>query len=98
ALNAATNVDRITDFSVVDDVIQLENAVFKALTQTGALSSAYFVKNTTGLAHDANDHIIYETDTGKLFYDSNGSASGGSVHFATLSANLNLTAADFVVI
>ncbi len=98
ALNAATNVDRITDFSVVDDVIQLENAVFKALAQTGALSSAYFFKNTTGLAHDANDHIIYETDTGKLFYDSNGSAAGGSVHFATLSANLNLTAADFVVI
>ncbi|BCH35511.1 hypothetical protein MesoLjLc_74410 [Mesorhizobium sp. L-8-10] len=98
ALNAATNVDRITDFSVVDDVIHLENAVFKALAATGTLSSGYFVKNTTGLAQDANDHIIYETDTGKLFYDSNGSAAGGSVHFATLSPSLNLTAADFVVI
>jgi Ca2+-binding RTX toxin-like protein len=98
ALSATANVDRITDFSVVDDVIHLDNAVFKALTTTGNLSSADFVKNTSGLARDANDHIVYETDTGKLFYDSNGSASGGSVHFATLNANLALTAADFVVI
>ncbi|HEY6630837.1 MAG TPA: hypothetical protein VIZ90_05235 [Rhizobiaceae bacterium] len=98
APSASTNVDRITDFSVVDDVIHLENAVFTALTRTGVLSSANFVKNTTGFAADANDHIIYESDTGKLFYDSNGSAAGGSVHFATLSTNLNLTSADFTVI
>jgi hypothetical protein len=42
--------------------------------------------------------VIYETDTGKLFYDSNGSAAGGSVHIATLGPNLGLTRADFFVI
>lgn len=96
ALNATNNVDRITDFSVVDDVIQLDDAVFAAIGDS--LSSREFVKNTTGLAQDSNDHIIYETDTGKLFYDSNGSAAGGATHFATLNANLNLTSADFLVI
>jgi Ca2+-binding RTX toxin-like protein len=98
ALNASNNVDRITDFSVVDDVIHLDNAVFTALTNTGTLAASAFAQNTTGGAKDSNDRIIYETDTGELYYDANGSASGGSVHFATLKAGLNLTAADFVVI
>jgi Ca2+-binding RTX toxin-like protein len=84
---------------VIDDTIRLENAVFTKLTLAGKpLASSAFLKNTSGLAADANDRIIYETDTGKLFYDSNGSAAGGSVHFATLSKNLALTYADFLVI
>ncbi|BCH20829.1 right-handed parallel beta-helix repeat-containing protein [Mesorhizobium sp. L-8-3] len=98
ALSASSNVDRITDFSVVDDVIHLDNAVFTALSSEGVLSGANFVKNSRGVARDANDHIVYETDTGKLFYDSNGSARGGSVHIATLDANLDLQASDFIVI
>ena len=52
----------------------------------------------TGLAHDGNDRVIYETDTGWLNYDSNGSAAGGAVHIAQLSPNLALTYADFLVI
>ena len=70
------------------------NAVF---AQVG-LTADQFVRNTTGLAADGNDHIIYETDTGWLYYDSNGSAAGGSTHFATLAANLALTNADFIVL
>ena len=97
ALNAATNVDRIIDFAVVDDTIYLENAIFTALG-AGALAAAAFAANATGLAGDASDRIIYETDTGKLFYDANGSGAGiAGVHFATLTAGLALTAADFFV-
>ncbi|MBB6407577.1 beta strand repeat-containing protein [Mesorhizobium sangaii] len=98
ALNASTNVDRITDFSVVEDTIQVDNAIFTALGGNGTLTANQFVKNTTGLAGDSDDHIIYETDTGWLYYDSNGSAAGGSTHFATIAANLALTNADFVVV
>ncbi len=72
ALNASTNVDHITDFSVVADTIQVDNAIFAALGGNGTLTADQFVKNTTGLAGDGNDHIIYETDTGWLTYDSNG--------------------------
>jgi Ca2+-binding RTX toxin-like protein len=97
ALSATTNVDRITDFTVVDDTIRLENAIFTTLA-TGTLAAGAFRANTTGLAQDADDRVIYETDTGKLFYDSNGSAAGGSVHFATLGTGLALTNADFFVI
>ncbi len=102
------NIDQIKDFVVADDTIQLENSIFNnaALTSIAAntaLSSTttlagYFRANATGLAQDGNDYLIYETDTGKLFYDSNGSASGGSVQIALLGTNLALTAADFVII
>jgi serralysin len=98
ALNASTNVDRIQDFNAPTDVIHLENAIFTALTTTGSLASVAFRANTTGLAGDADDRIIYETDTGKLFYDSNGNAAGGSVLFAIIENKVGLTAADFVII
>ncbi|WP_173510843.1 calcium-binding protein [Sinorhizobium psoraleae] len=98
ALNATTNVDTINSFIVADDTIRLENAIFSAILGTGTLTAAQFVKNTTGLAADANDRIIYESDTGKLLYDSNGNAAGGSVHFATIGTNLALTAADFFIV
>ncbi|SFU22524.1 hypothetical protein SAMN05518861_13641 [Mesorhizobium sp. YR577] len=64
--------------------------IFTVISGTGTLTAAQFVKNTTGLAQDSSDRIIYETDTGKLFYDANGSASGGRVLFATLDKNLAL--------
>lgn len=98
ALSASTNIDTVSDFSVVSDTIRLENSIFTKLTGTGVLTAAQFSSNAAGTAKDTSDRIIYESDTGKLFYDSNGSASGGSVQFAQLSKGLALTAADFYII
>lgn len=98
ALSAVTNVDTITDYNAPTDTIRLENSVFTAIVGTGSLSGWQFAKNTTGLAADATDRIIYETDTGNLYYDSNGNAAGGSVHFATVGTNLAITAGDFFVV
>jgi Ca2+-binding RTX toxin-like protein len=80
---SSTNYDRIADFYAPQDTIVLENAIFRALTATGTLAAALFWKSTTGIAHDANDRIIYETDTGYLNYDSNGNAAGGAIRFAS---------------
>ena len=85
APNAATNVDQITDFNVVADTIVLANAVFTAITGTGTLTAAQFAANATGTAQDADDHVVYDTGTGKLFYDSNGNAAGGATQFAQLN-------------
>uniref|UniRef100_UPI00193E7DC2 hypothetical protein n=1 Tax=Acidovorax sp. ST3 TaxID=2219062 RepID=UPI00193E7DC2 len=95
ALNPGSNVDRIADFSVVDDTIWLDNAVFSALGAPGALDAAAFHVGTA--AHDADDRIIYDTDSGVLSYDTDGSGQGAAVQFAQLSAHLNLSAADFMV-
>lgn len=46
---------------------------------------------------DAFDRIMYETDTGRLYFDADGSGAGACVQFATLAANLALTSADFFV-
>jgi Ca2+-binding RTX toxin-like protein len=95
---SALNVDTLSDFRVVDDIFHLENAVFTKLTTAGVLSASQFTANVKGVALDSTDRIIYETDTGKLLYDSNGSAAGGAIQFAKLTANLSLTSADFFII
>lgn len=94
ALNGKTNVDRITDFAVHADVIELSHAIFTALG-AGALSSDAFYVGAA--AHDASDRIIYDGSTGALSYDTNGSAAGGATRFGTLSTGLALTAGDFRV-
>lgn len=93
-----TNVDTISGFVAADDTIRLENAIFTALKQVGTLATSAFARNTTGLAQDAYDRIIYETDTGWLNYDFNGNASGGGIHFARIAANSALSNADFYVV
>ena len=100
ALSATGNKDTITDFNVADDTIQLENAIFTKLTALGTLATSYFCANATGIAADSNDFICYNTATGVLSYDADGSGSGASVAFAVLGNSVHpaLTAADFVVV
>jgi hypothetical protein len=92
------NIDDITDFTVLDDTIRLDNAIFASIAGTGVLTAAQFVANASGTALDASDRIIYETDTGSLIYDANGSTAGGRYLVATLDAGLAITNADFFII
>jgi serralysin len=69
SLNALSNVDTVADFSVPDDTITLENAVFAALTAIGTLAAETF--HIGNAAHDADDRIVYDPATGTLTYDSN---------------------------
>ena len=96
-----TSKDTITDFSVGDDTIQLDNSVFTQLTttdltETGVLNADNFKIGT--VAADANDYVIYDSSTGALFYDANGSDAGGATQIALLGAGLALTYAEFIVI
>jgi Ca2+-binding RTX toxin-like protein len=96
ALNASTNVDRITDFAHLVDKIDLSHGIFPAAGPVGHLAAAAFFEGAA--AHDASDRIIYNPANGFLTYDSNGSAAGGVHHFATLALHLTLTNADFLVV
>lgn len=88
--------DTITDFTVIDDTILLKASAFGGLPK-GTLSSAAFHASTTGLAHDASDRFIYETDVDKLWYDANGNAAGGRILVADIN-NVNFTRADILLI
>jgi Ca2+-binding RTX toxin-like protein len=92
------NVDRITDFKPSADTILLDSLIFAAAGADGALALGAFHKSAAGVAHDADDRIIYDTDSGNLSYDADGTGDLGAIRFAKLNANLNLTAADFVIV
>ncbi|MEI6097990.1 MAG: calcium-binding protein, partial [Alphaproteobacteria bacterium] len=94
---SATNRDKIGDFSVKDDTIQLDHAIFTMIA-AGTLDAGALATNTSGNAADASDRIIYETDTGKLFYDPDGTGSAAKVQFALIDKDLALTHADFFIL
>ena len=90
------NHDAITDFSSVEDTILLDNAIFRKLKIDGTVSTKVFFEGKK--AHDDNDRIIYNEKNGALTYDKNGDDKGGAVKFAVLQKDLDLSAADFLVI
>jgi Ca2+-binding RTX toxin-like protein len=89
------NVDRIMDFNARNDSLWLDDAVFKGLN-LGTLSPGAFAKGL--VASQADDRIIYDAQSGNLYFDSDGVGGVDQVLFATLEANLKLTYADFIVI
>ncbi len=94
----STNVDKITDFNIADDTIKLENAIFTALASVGTLAASLFKDNFLG-TRDADDKILYNSNTGSLFYDADGTGTSfAAIKFASLSTGLSLSASDFVVI
>ncbi len=102
---SAANADKISDFAVGVDKIVLENAVMPGLgLGTGPLLPSQFA--LVGEVLTPLDRIIFDATTGELFYDSNGSAAGGSALLATFnSLNLaqiqalgGLKASDFLII
>ena len=93
---SAGNVDRILDFSSAADTIHLASSIFTGLIG-GALNASAFLINDTGLADDAAQRIIYETDTGHLYFDSDGNGAGEGIVFATLTNLPTIDETDFFV-
>jgi serralysin len=62
----------------------------------GTLGAAAFY--TGAAAHDASDRIVYDSGTGDVFYDLDGTGAAAAIKFAILGAGLAITNADFVVI
>jgi len=91
---SAKTADKIVDFNVKDDTIQLENAIFRKLGKK--MSKSFFTVGSK--AKDTNDYIVYDNKKGILSYDADGSGKAKAVVFATLSKNLKMTSADFLVI
>jgi serralysin len=92
---------KIADFSSGIDEIRLNDGYFEGLghgTPDGApITSKMFVANTEGEATGKKAQIVYETDTGKLFYDEDGKGDDAAIQFATLIGKPTLAHTDFEI-
>jgi Ca2+-binding RTX toxin-like protein len=95
-LNAATNVDELEDFVVVDDIVVLDRSIFTGIAANGTLAAGAF--RLGAAAGDADDRIVYNSATGQIFYDADGSGATAQILFATIAPATALTNLDFSAI
>ena len=92
------NSDRITDFSSGSDHLELALSTFSALVTAGPLAIEHFHAAAGALKTlDADDRIAYDTLSGKLYYDADGSGSQAASEIATLVGHPALLASDINV-
>lgn len=94
AISGGDNVDHITDFKSLHDHIDLDHLIFSALG-SGALGAQAFALGTA--ATTADQHIIYDAQTGSLYYDADGSGAQAQILFAVFDHAPAVTAADFMI-
>ena len=94
---SATNRDTVTDFISGTDVLRFDNAVFTTIGVDGALNAAAFVAGDITGGQDAGDRIVYNTTTGALYYDADGSGASVALQVAMLTDLPGLAATDIFV-
>jgi Ca2+-binding RTX toxin-like protein len=104
ALNATTNKDTIADFSSSEgDKIALSKAIFTALSGTignSITSGDFYAGAGVSSSHLASDRILYNSTTGALYYDADGTGATAAIQFAVLGTTTHpaLTYNDFQII
>lgn len=91
-----TNIDTITDFDVKKDSFILARGSFSKLPKGDVFKAKAFY--TGAAAHDADDRIIYNKETGALYYDADGAGAKEAQQFAQIKAGLALTYKDFLIL
>lgn len=93
---STANADHITDFATGTDFIHLSQTLFVNAGVAGVLAANEFV---SGAGHAANDthHVLYDTNTGGLYYNADGAGLGAPVLIATLDGHPTLAASDILL-
>src|SRR5688572_1877807 len=93
------NADSIADWTSGSDTLLLDGAVMTALGASGDFTAgdARFWASSTGIAHDADDRILYNSTTRQIFYDADGNGSGAAQLIATLQTGATFVATDIAV-
>jgi Ca2+-binding RTX toxin-like protein len=96
--NRNEEIDTITDFlSSQGDKITVSAAGFGGGLAAGVeITAAQFVLGTTAL--NASNRFIYNTITGGLFFDGDGTGTLAAIQIATLSSKPTLTASNILVL
>ncbi len=94
----AADADTILDFEVGVDEMELAASVFMALA-AGPLAPENFESGAGVSADDPDDFVLYDTASGNVFYDADGSDPGVAQPIATLAtAPATVTEMDFFVV
>ena len=95
---SSSNIDTIIDFND-GDKIGLAKSIFKAIKITGELTSnAFYSSNGAIVAHDLDDRIIYNTTSGALYYDADGTGTkANAIQIAIIGNHYELSEQDFLV-
>jgi len=94
---ASADSDTITDFVSGTDKIALVNDFFASFTATGKITEANLVQGAAGGTLTASSFLSFDTVTGILSYDADGSGAGAKVVIAELTGVTSLTVNDFVI-
>ena len=91
--------DRVLGFEHLVDRLEFARAGFGNLA-LGTLAAANFTSNASGAASAAagTPQFIYETDTGRLWFDADGGGAAASVAMMTFAARPSVTAAEITLI
>jgi serralysin len=101
------SADRILDFKSGEDVIELTGVALAALARGVLKDQQLAVGAGSSRAADSDDRLIFDSNSGALYFDSDGTGSAAPLLLAYLSAqsvgaNLNggfmLRANDFLII
>ncbi|MFM7784262.1 MAG: calcium-binding protein, partial [Gammaproteobacteria bacterium] len=104
AVLGSGNVDTISDFTVGKEKIQLDDDVFKAFnagTATTLTAAQFLAAAGASAAQTESQRIVYDTASGKLYYDADGLGGAAAQHFATFGSGSSiplLGAADFLIV
>ena len=97
--NSAAGSDVVADFLSREDRFELSAENLGGDLAPSELLAAQFAVNSTGIAGDADDRLIYNRTTGELAYDPDGSGLEASRIIAVLTgASQSLAAADFMIV
>ena len=101
--NASTNHDTITDFQPGVDVLQFSKGSYTSISSAiGGLLNANEFWSGSGVTsgHTVDDRFVYDTATGNLYYDADGSGSGAAVLVALIGTTTHpaLASTDISVV
>lgn len=94
--SSSEGIDRITDFSALDDTIFVSAAGFAGGLVVGAAiaTNQFFIGSA---ANTSSQRFIYDKGNGSLFFDRDGAGAIGKIQIATLNTGLSLSNADIFV-
>ena len=96
----AANADLVIGFGSGSDRIVIDGDAHAATGPSGAFAAGdgRFVANTSGMATDTSDRVLYNTATGELWYDADGNGAGARQLVATLEGAPLLAATDIEIV